>query len=90
MEAGVALAFSQFSMGATSKNILCQALGIVGGTYLEQFSNEKDMIRIRKAQKAGAEKAKRKRKELKFKKVVKDDKKKRTEGVTYSAGSFNA
>ena len=90
METGVALAFSQFSMGATSKNILCQALGIVGGTYLEQFSNEKDMIRIRKAQKAGTEKAKRKRKELKFKKVLKDDKKKRTEGVTYSAGSFNA
>ena len=71
------------------KIFLCQVLGIVGGTYLEQFSNEKDILRIRRAQKADTEKAKRRRKELKFKKVVKDDKKQRTEGVTYSAGSFN-
>ena len=67
IETGVALA-SQFSMGASYKNMIFQVMGIEPGKYLERSGIAKDAKRIGKAERAMTTTAKKRKKDLKFKK----------------------
>ena len=89
VEMAVSLALCQFSMGASSQSVLCQVLGIPPGMYLERNSVRKDIKRLEKAEIASQEGAKLRRKQLKFKKTVKDNQMKQKEGQTYKGGQFN-
>ena len=89
METAVSLAVCQFSVGSTCRTMLCKLLGIVPGFYLEKASNEKDHKRLKKSLKASTDVAKKRRKQLKYNKVSLEQKKKGTEGIMYSAGSFD-
>ena len=89
METAVSCAVCQFSKGATSRSTICKVLGIEPGLFLEKASNEKDAKRLKKSLKASTEVAKNRRKQLKYNKATQEQKKKRTEGIMYAAGSFD-
>ena len=80
----------QFSMGASFRNILCQALGLDAGPFLEQGSNEKDLNRLKNARKASQESSKKKRKALKYTGIQRDQKKQTKKGKIYAAREFNS
>ena len=89
METAVSLSLCQFSMGVTSQSLLCQVLGITPGVYLQKYSVRKDIKRLEKAEVASQEGTKQRRKELKFKKTVRDSQVKQKEGQTYKGGQFD-
>ena len=88
METAVALACSQFSIGASFRQILCKAMGILEGDYLVQAGIQKDIQRIKLAEKKSREEWKDRRKRLKFNKSTQSAKKSCKEGQTYAAGLF--
>ena len=59
------------------------------GKFLQQNSISADKKRLKKAEIASSFQAKKRRKELKFSRAVKDQNSKEKEGPTYSAGAFN-
>eukprot|EP00795_Rhopilema_esculentum_P002650 gene2650-847_t len=89
IETGVALALSQFSMGASYKNMIFQVMGIEPGKYLERSGIAKDVKRIRKAERAMTTTAKKRRKELKFKKSRSSKDASKREGKMYESGGFD-
>ena len=89
VETAVALALCQFSMGATSQSVLCRVLGMTPGVYFERHSVRKDIKRLEKANIASQEGTKKRRKQLKFNKTIKDHQVKQNEGQTYEGGQFN-
>ena len=88
LKTAVALAACQFSMGATFKVLLLNVLGMEAGENLKRFSRDKDCKRIKIAEKASSEAAKKQRKKLKYEKIKIDQKAKKDEGETYCAGAF--
>ena len=90
IDIAVALAASQFSMGASHKVLLCKMLGIEPGSALQFTSQKKDLKRLRKAERASLPVTKKKRKQLKYRSSVKDTTLKKKEGTTYSAGNFGS
>ena len=84
-----ALALSQFSMGATFKVLLLIILEMEPGRELEASSHEKDKKRIVLAERASSFKSKARRKNLKYQRVKANEKKKNSEGQTYTSGGFN-
>ena len=89
VETAVSLAACQFSMGASFKSTLCKVLNMEAGSFMEEASRKKDLKRLSKAEKAHSLAAKKRRRELKFKSSVQEQKTKDSEGVTYCAGTFN-
>ena len=88
METAVAISLSQFSMGASFREIILQLLKIQPGIFLEKASIEKDISRLKKAENAAQESTKKRRRMLKFQGKIKDQRKKVAEGPTYAAGAF--
>jgi len=88
METAVALASSQFSIGASFGNILCKAMGIPEGDYLVQAGIQKGIQQIKLAEKKSREEWKERRQRLKFNKSTQSAKKSCTESQTYAAGLF--
>ena len=88
LKTAVALAACQFSMGATFKVLLLNLLGMEAGESLKRFVKEKDCERIKLAEKASSEAAKKHRKKLKYEQIKVDQKAKKGEGETYGAGLF--
>ena len=89
IETAVAMAGCQFSMGATFKTLLCKCLGIEPGDYMQSAMSAKSAKRLQLAEKASSQDAKRRRKQLKYKNVVKEVRQKQQEGATYAAGDFS-
>ena len=90
VQTATALALSQFSMGATFKALLFKILEMEPGRELEASSHEeKNKKRIVLAEKASSFKSKAHRKNLKYQKVKANEKKKNSEGQTYTSGGFN-
>ncbi len=89
-ETAVAMALSQFSLGASFKSILCKVLGFQPGTFLEIGSAKKDLKRLKKSAKDVKDVTKKRRRDLKYKKAKKDKTVKRQEGETYEGGKFNS
>ena len=88
LKTAVALAACQFSMGATFKVLLFNLLGMEAGENLKRFLKDRDDERIKIAEKASSEAAKKRRKELKYVQIRGDQKTKTAEGETYGAGLF--
>ena len=74
LETAVALAACQFSMGSTFKSILWKTLGLVPGSNLEREAAARSAERLKKAEKAVDTIAKNRRKQLKYKKQSKEQK----------------
>ena len=89
LETAVCLAVCQFSMGATFKVALCKALKLDPGKNLESSASKIDAERVKRAETACQEATKKRRKNLKYKKQSKEQKKKSQEGESYVAGGFN-
>ena len=89
IETAVAMAACQFSMGATFKTLLCKFLGVQAGDYMQSAMRARSAKRIQLAEKASSQDVKRRRKQLKYKNVVKEMKQKQQEGNTYAAGDFS-
>ena len=89
LETAVTLALCQFSMGRSFQHLLCNLVGFDAGKFLQQNSISADKKRLKKAEIASSFQAKKRRKELKFSRAVKDQNSKEKEGPTYSAGAFN-
>ena len=90
METAVTLAVCQFQMGASFRIVLCRILGIQPGVNLAKSSQEKDMKRLRKAEKKCSTPVKKRRRQLKYKSTTNDQKNKEKEGSTYLSGGFNS
>ena len=88
MKTAVALACSQFSIGASFRQLLCKAMGIPEGEHLVQAGIKKDIQRIKLAEKKSREEWKERRKRLKFNKSTQSAKKSCKEGYTYAAGLY--
>ncbi len=88
LSTAVALATCQFSMGATFKVLLFNLLGMEAGQSVKRYLNEKDAARVKLAEKASSEVAKKHRKKLKYQKIKIDQNTKKDEGETYGAGLF--
>ena len=58
METAVAISLTQFSMGASFREIILQLLKIKPIIFLERSSIEKDISRLRKAEEANQDKTK--------------------------------
>ena len=89
IENAVCMAILQFSMGSNFKDVLCKMLGFSPGVYLKQSSKQQDRKRLMKAAKASSDLAKKRRKELKFKKSGVEKNQLAKEGDTYQPGSFD-
>eukprot|EP00112_Aurelia_sp_Birch-Aquarium-sp1_P002811 Seg1311.5 transcript_id=Seg1311.5/GoldUCD/mRNA.D3Y31 product="hypothetical protein" protein_id=Seg1311.5/GoldUCD/D3Y31 len=89
VETAVAFSVCQFTLGASFRHTVCKLLGIEPGDFLQKSSSEKDISRIKKAEKAGKETTKKRRRALKYKKSAQEQKKQSNEGTTYASGSFN-
>ena len=89
METAVAFAACQFSMGATFKVVLCKVLNLEPGDSLERSAERKDIARVKKAEKAASVSEKKHRKQLIYKTISKELKKKGTEGASYVPGGFD-
>ena len=85
----VKLAACQFVTGQSFNKTLCSILQMQPGRNLEVFSKRKDMKRVRCAEIAVSHKAKKRRRELKYEKTMKDRNTANSEGSTYEAGKFN-
>ena len=85
----VCMAICQFSAGATFRETICKVMGMEPGFYLEKGSMEKDIKRVKKAEKASRKEAKTRRKQLKYSKVATQRKCTKAEGKTYEAGAFS-
>ena len=88
LNTAVALAACQFSMGSTFKVLLLKLLGMEAGENMKRFLKDKDDERIKIAEKASSEAAKKHRKRLKYEQIESDQKTKIDEGETYGAGLF--
>ena len=88
IEMAVALAVCQFSIGDSFTSVLCRILGIEQGLHSQVFARKKTLKRLKKARIASTDTAKKRRKELKYKKLSLDQNLKDAEGETYSAGAF--
>ena len=88
LSTAVALATCQFSMGATFKVLLFNLLGMEAGQSVKRYLNKKDAARVKLAEKASSEVAKKHRKQLKYQKIKIDQNTKKDEGETYGAGLF--
>ena len=86
----VALAACQFTMGCSFSNIIYEILNIEPGANLKASNLERDIKRIRRAELAVTFKAKKRRKQLKYKSLDKGKSAARAEGELYSAGKFNS
>ena len=89
IETSVLLSLCQFSMGATFKESLCKVLGIIPGEFLKEGTRRKSIKRLSKAEVANSEAARKRRKQLKYKRSSQEQKTKTSEGETYAAGAFN-
>ena len=89
IETAVAMPGCQFAMGATFKTLLYKCLGVEPGAYIQSATRAKSAKRLKLAEKACSEDAKRKRKQLKYHNVTKEMKQKQKEGTTYAAGDFS-
>ena len=88
-ETAVSLAICQFSMGATFKVALCEALNMAPGQILQKSTVAKNADRIDKAERASSKEMKQRRKKVKYQRQSKEQKKKSEEGEAYSAGGFD-
>ena len=89
IETAVALAACQFSMGATYKTILYKHLSIEPGVHMQRFSQEKSMKRLKLAGKASLDAAKKRRKQMQHKSILKESKRAKKEGPSYVPGGFS-
>ena len=85
----VKLAACQFVTGQSFNKTLCTVLQLKPGRNLEIFSKRKDIKRVRCAEAAVTFKAKKRRRQLKYEKTIKDRNIASSEGSTYEAGKFN-
>ena len=76
-------------MGSNFKEMLCQVLGITPVKYLKEGNRKKSQKRIAKAEIVNTLAAKKRRKQLNFKKTTQEQRSKNSEGGTYAAGTFN-
>eukprot|EP00795_Rhopilema_esculentum_P017497 gene17497-9115_t len=90
LETAVMLAICQFTMGATFKVVLCQALNLTPGSTLELSAAKKDQERIKKAELAVRTETKKRRRVLKYKKKTTEQKRTVQEGEQYASGKYNA
>ena len=89
LEAAICMALCQFSQGALFRETLMNFLKIDPGHYLIKGSLEKSIERVKKANLSSSKEAKRRRKQLKYKKSSKEKVQVAKEGVTYQSGSFD-
>ena len=64
VETAVACSVCQFTMGASFRHTVCKLLGIEPGDFLQNSSSEKDISRLKKAEKASKESTKKRRRAL--------------------------
>ena len=88
VENAVAMAILQFTIGSSFKEVLCRVLGFSPGEFLEQSTRSEDSKRLSKSILASLDEAKKRRRQLKFKKSKVQQKKIVCEGKTYKSGSF--
>ena len=89
IKTAVTLAACQFSMGASFKEVLCQMLNMTPGKYLQSYVHTDTVQRLKRAEKASKSIVKKRRRDLKFKKLAKSKEKASQEGETYAAGKFD-
>ena len=75
-------------MGASYQSLICKAMQLEPGAVLKETAREKDLKRLKRAEKAVGEPAKKWRKCLKYSNLKKDETAKKTEDIAYSAGAF--
>ena len=68
----MALAACQFMMGCSFTNIIYKVLNMEAGTHLKISALKKDVKRIKRAELAISSKAKKRRKQLKYKSIDKE------------------
>ena len=85
----VNLAACQFVTGQSFNKILFTVLQLQPGRNLELFSKRKDIKRVRYAEEAISIKAKKRKRQLKYEKTLKDRIATNSEGSTYKPGGFN-
>ena len=89
VEIGVNMAMCQFAMGTTFQETLCHALGLMPGKNLAKAAKKRSIERVVKAAMATSDEEKLKRKRKKYARTKNELEKKRSEGETYKAGSFD-
>ena len=82
----VSLAACQFSMGCSFTNTLFRSLQLDPGSNLVVSNKTRDSLRIKRAESADTFKAKKRRKQLKYNKTVKEQNLASSEGDMYAAG----
>ena len=88
IEMAVHLSICQFSVGATVKSLLLDILCLSPGKSLMDTAKRKSKDRIRSAEKACEEGAKKRRRKLRYEKATKQKKTSSHEGSSYKSGAF--
>jgi len=66
MQTAMAFADCRYAMGASYQSLICKAMQLEPGTVLKEIAREKDLKRLKRAEKAVGESAKKRRKCLKY------------------------
>ena len=88
MQTAMAFAVCKYTMGASFQSLICKVMQLEPGTALKEAARKRDLTRLKRAEKAASEPAKKRRKCLKYCQLKKDESTKKTEGETYGAGAF--
>ena len=88
MQTAMAFAVCRYAMGASYQSLICKAMQLEPGAVLKETAREKDLKRLKRAEKAVGEPAKKRRKCLKYSSLKNYETVKKTEDIAYSAGAF--